>query len=135
MTCDEVITKLNREVTGEAKERFADLEGSCLGVVDRDGELFMHTNVTVRRVTNSTVVLYVPATDRTFTVRPDSSSRVTVAGRKMRPRDLQRGQTLSIYVSVDQFTSPIIEEVAFVTETEEIVVAPAVIVPALSTTG
>lgn len=37
MSCDDVISQLNREATAEAKERFADLSGSCLGVVDRDG--------------------------------------------------------------------------------------------------
>ncbi|MCZ6644249.1 MAG: hypothetical protein O7F71_21950 [Gammaproteobacteria bacterium] len=44
-------------------------------------------------------------------------------------------QELNIYVAVDEFTQPIIGEVAFVTETEEIVVVPAVIAPALPTTG
>ena len=136
MSCEDVISKLNREATAAAKERFADLAGSCLGVVDRDGDLYMHTNVVVRRATGRSVTLYVPATDRTFVVETDSSARVVVAGRKMRIRDLNRGQELSIYVSVDEFTEPVIDEVAFETEAEEeLVVARATIARALPTTG
>lgn len=135
MSCDEIVTQLNREATDEAKARFANLAGSCLGVVDRDGQLFMHTNVVVRRVRGNNVTLYLPATDRTFEVDADPSSRVVIAGRKVRPRDLSRGQELNIYVPVEEFTQPIIDEVAFVTEEDDIVVAPAVVAAALPTTG
>ena len=136
MSCDEIVTQLNREATPEAKARFANLAGSFKGVVERDGQLFMHTNVVVRRVRGNTVTLYVPATDRTFDVDTASSARVNVAGRNMRPRDLNRGQELNIYVPVEQFTQPIIQQVAFETEVEdELVVAPAAAVAALPTTG
>ena len=137
MSCDEIITQLNREVTEEAKARFADLKGACLGVVDKNGEQYMHTKVVVRRRAGNKVTLYVPATDRTFEVQADPSSRITIAGRKYRPRDLSRGQELNIYIAVEQFTQHIIEEVAF--ETEEpsapLVIAPAVVAAALPTTG
>ena len=135
MSCDDVITKLNLEATGEAKARFADLEGSCLGVVERDGNLYMHTKMVIRSVRGNNITIYLPATDRTFTVRPDTSSRVVIAGRKIRPRDLSRGQELNIYVSVDEFTQPIIDEVAFETEPDEFVLAPAAMAAALPTTG
>jgi hypothetical protein len=135
MSCEEVITKLNREATDAAKARFADLSGSCMGVTERDGALYMHTKVVVRRVRGNRVTLYLPATDRTFEVTPDASSRVEIAGRKIRPRDLSRGQELNIYVSVDKFTEEIIDEIVFETEEEEFVAAPAVIAPALPTTG
>ena len=135
MSCSDVIAKLNREATPEAKQRFADLRGSCLGVVDRNGELYMHTKMIVRRASFRTVTLYVPATDRTFEVTPDSSARVLIGGQKVRPRDLTRGQELELYVSVDAFTRPIIDEIALPTETDELVSAPAVLAPALPTTG
>ncbi len=136
MTCDEVLTQLDREATAEAKERFADLAGSCMGVVERDGNLYMHTKMVIRRVRGDTVTIYLPATDRTFDVDTSFNQRVRVGNNRVRVRDLSRGQELNIYVSVDEFTQPIIRQVAFETEVEdEIVVAPAVLAPALPTTG
>ena len=136
MSCDDVITKLQLEATAEAKERFADLKGSCLGVVDRDGKLFMHTTVVVRRSSAQRVTLYVPATDRTFDVTPDSGQRIPIAGRNVRTAALARGQELNIYIPIDEFMQPIIQEVAFEPIEEEVItVAPAVIAAALPTTG
>ncbi len=135
MSCEDVTTQLNLEATGEAKARFADLSGSCMGVIERDGELYMHTKMVIRRVRGNNITIYLPATDRTFTVRPDPASRVVIAGRKIRPRDLSRGQELNFYVSVDEFTQPVIDEVAFETETDELVVSAAAIAAALPTTG
>jgi len=136
MTCDEVITKLNREATAEARARFADLEGACMGVVDRDGKLFMHTKMVIRRVRGKTVTIYLPATDRTFDVDTQFNERVRVGNNRVRVRDLSRGQQLNIYVPVDEFTQPIIDEVAFETDVaEEIVIVPAVVAAALPTTG
>lgn len=136
MSCDEIITKLNREATAEGKTRFADLEGSCQGVVERDGELYMSTTAVVRRASSSRVTLYLPATDRTFDISPSSESRVLVEGRKVRPSRLARGQELNIYVSVDAFTQPVIQEVALLTtEPESVTVVPAVLIPTLPTTG
>ena len=135
MSCDEVVTKLDREATAEAKERFADLRGSCMGVVDRDGELYMHTKLVVRRVRGDNITFYLPATDRTFTTRPDAAARANIAGRNVRARDLVPGQELNIYVSVSEFTQPVIRTVHWETETEEIVAAPISTVAALPTTG
>ena len=136
MTCDEIITQLNREATAEAKARFADLEGSCQGVVERDGRLFMHTEIVIRRVRGNVVTIYVPATDRTFEVNTQSNTRVKIGSNRVRVSTLSRGQALNIYVPVDEFTQPIIDEVAFETDVEdEIIIAPAVLAPALPTTG
>jgi hypothetical protein len=69
--------KLRTVVTlAAAKERFADLSGSCLGVVDRDGALYMHTKMVVRRVRGNKVTLYLPATDTTLEITPDSDARL-----------------------------------------------------------
>jgi hypothetical protein len=141
MSCDDLVTKLNLEATDEAKERFHDLKGSCMGVVDRDGALYMHTKMIVRRVAGNKITLYVPANDATISVTPDSSARVEIAGRKYRPRDLYRGQDLNLYVSVDRFTQaipadePMINEVLMDTEDDEMVAVPAEEAEALPTTG
>ena len=136
MSCDEIVTKLDREATAEAKARFADLKGSCMGVVDRDGELFMHTQMVVRRVRGNNVTIYLPATDRTFTVQPDVSARVNIAGNKVRARNLSPGQEMNLYVSVAEFTQPIIRAVAFETDADdELVDHPVVMEAALPTTG
>jgi hypothetical protein len=68
MTCDEVLTRNDLEITEAAKERFSELQGACMGVVERDGELYMHTQMVVRRVSGSKVTLYLPASDHTFEV-------------------------------------------------------------------
>ncbi len=135
MSCSDVIDKLNREATAEAQERFVDLEGSCMGVVDRGGNLYMHTKMVVRRVRGSKVTLYLPATDRTIEIEPGEDARVEIEGRKVRPRSLQRGQELNLYVSVDKFTQPVIDEIVLPTETDELISSPAEVAPALPTTG
>lgn len=136
MTCDEVRTQLNREATPEAREKLAGLEGACLGVVDHDGSLFMHTTVVVRRASSSTVTLYVPANDNTITVHPEPHTRVTVEGRKLHPRDLTRGQELDIYVPVDRFTQEIPPVVLMGVESgDDLESVPATSAQALPTTG
>jgi hypothetical protein len=135
MSCEDVATKLNREVTEAGTERFADLAGSCLGVVDRDGALYMHTKMIVRKVRGNKVTLYIPANDSTMVVSPDSDARVLIGGQKIRPRDLARGQELNLYVSVDKFTQPVIDEVLMPSTSDELVAAPAEEVRALPTTG
>ena len=107
-----------------------------MGVVDRDGTLFMHTKMVVRRVSGNTVTIYLPATDRTFDVQTRTNARIRIGNNRVRISTLNRGQELNIYIPVDEFTQPIIDEVAFETEVEdELVLAPAVLAPALPTTG
>ena len=127
------------EVTAEAKERFADLAGACEGIYEIDGSTYARTHAVVRQVRGNKVRLYLPATDHTFEVAADSSGRVWVGGRKIRPRDLNRGDEIGIYLSVDKFaTERMIEEIALVTADEveeEIVIVPVEEVAALPTTG
>jgi len=121
--------------TDEALERFPDLVGACEGIVDRNGELYAKFTAVVRRASGNSVTLHLPATNHTFTARPDSSYRVLVDGRKTRVRDLVRGQEVRIYLSVNEFSKPDIEEVAFVTETDMIVDIQVERVAALPTTA
>lgn len=121
--------------TPEALERFPDLEGACEEVVERNGELYGKFRAVVRRAGSRSVTLYLPATDHTFVVEPEDDIRVLIGGDKVRPRDLQRGQEIRIYLAAQAFSTPDIEEVAFVTESELIVEHPVVAAPALPTTA
>ena len=129
MSCDDFTP------TTEAQQRFAELEGACEAIVERGGVLYAKTTAIVRRSTAGSVRLYLPSTDHTFTVRPGSDTYVLAAGVKTRPRDLVRGQEVRIYISVEEFGQPVIEEIALVTETDEIVVRVVEEVPALPTTA
>ncbi len=113
ITCDDLRVWL--EPTPEALERFAELRGSCEGVVERNGKLYMMTTAIVRRSGNVTTTLYLPSTDHTFDVTPRPESRVILSGLKVRPRDLQRGQEINIYLPVDEFTQPRFYQVVMVT--------------------
>ena len=121
--------------TDEALSRFPDLLGACEAVVERDGEMYGLFRAVVRRVSGSSVTLYLPATDHTFRVRPRSDARVLLGGRKARPRDLQRGQDIRIYLSTSAFATQIVEEVALLTETDDLSEHEAEAVEALPTTG
>jgi hypothetical protein len=136
MTCDEVADKY--EMKEGVKERFADLEGACEGVYTIDGALYVRAEAVIRSKRGGKVTLYVPATDHTFDVTPDPQGRVWVGGRKMRVRDLGRGDELGIYLSVDKLASERVDTVAFATadeSEEEIVVHDVEEVAALPTTG
>jgi hypothetical protein len=121
--------------TQQALDRFPDLLGACEEVVERDGELYGKFRAVVRRAGSRSVTLYLPVTDHTFVVEPQDDIRVLIGGDKVRPRDLQRGQEIRIYLAAQAFSTPDIEEVAFVTESTFIVKHPVVAVPALPTTA
>ena len=110
--------------TDEARERFPDLAGACEGIVERDGELFGLFRAEVRRVHGGRVTLHLPATDHTFTVKPDPSLRVLIDGRKVRPRDLRPKDEIHVYLSASEFAKPDVEEIAFVTESDFVVDVP-----------
>jgi hypothetical protein len=135
-TCDQLGDKY--EATAEAKERFSDLAGACEGVYDIDGKLYVRSQAVIRQVRGSKVRLYLPATDHTFEVKAQSDGRVWVGGRKMRVRDMSRGDEIGIYLSVDKFAEEKVDEIAFVApeeSAEEIVVVEVEEVAALPTTG
>jgi hypothetical protein len=100
--------------TAEAAQRFADLKGACEAIVEIDGRLYAKVRAVVRRASSSSVTLNLPATDHTFTLQPRAEGRVLVGNQKLRPRDLQRGQEISIHIPIDRFAEPNIEEVALV---------------------
>ncbi|MFC1777133.1 hypothetical protein ACFL3I_07310 [Pseudomonadota bacterium] len=136
ITCAELGDKY--EATAEAKVRFADLAGSCDGVYEINGKTYVRSAAVVRQIRGSKVRLYLPATDHTFEVSAQSDGRVLVGNRKMRVRDLNRGDEIGIYLSVDKFAEEKVDEIAFATEeehVEEIMIAPVEEIEALPTTG
>jgi len=136
ITCEQLGEKY--ELTAEAEERFADLRGSCEGVYEVDGHLYTRTQAIIRSKRGGKFRLYLPATDHTFEITPDPSGRVWVGSRKMRVRDLSRGDELGIYISVDKFAQEKLDEIAFVTPdgyTAPLVTTNAEEVAALPTTA
>jgi hypothetical protein len=110
--------------TEEARQRFPDLAGACEGIVERDGELYGLFRVEIRQVYGNRLTLHLPATDHTFTVRPDPTARVLADGKKVHPSELAERQEIRIYLSARQFTRPDVQEVAFVTESDFLVDVP-----------
>jgi hypothetical protein len=121
--------------TQEARERFPDLAGACEGVVERDGELYGLFRAEVRRVRGNNVTLHLPATDHTFTVRPDPATWVMAGDKKVRPRDLMPTQQIRIYLSASEFSKPDVQEIAFVTESDFLVDVPIDDVSSVSIPG
>ena len=110
--------------TQEARERFPDLAGACEGVVERDGELYGLFRAEVRRVRGNNVTLHLPATDHTFTVRPDPATWVMAGDKKVRARDLMPTQDIRVYLSASEFAKPDVEEIAFITESDFLLDVP-----------
>ena len=135
-TCAELGEKY--AATAEAEERFADLKGTCEGVYEIDGHMYVRAQAVVRQARGNRVRLYLPATDHTFEVTADASGRVWIGGRKVRPRDLNRGDEIGIYLSVERFAEERVTEIALVTADEvdvEVVTVEIEEVAALPTTG
>ena len=103
--------------------------------MERNGELYGKFRAVVRRASSRSVTMYLPATDHTFTIKPDSGARVLIGNSKVRARDLQRGQEIRIYLSTSTFATPDIQEVALVTESEVMIPHEAVTTAALPTTA
>jgi hypothetical protein len=135
-TCAQLAEKY--QATEEAKKRFADLLGSCEGVYDVDGHLYVRSQAVIRSKSGDKFRLYLPATDHTFEVTAQPDGVVWVGSRKMRARDMNRGDEIGIYLSVDKFAEGKTEEVHFPTPDESqetIETVPVEEVAALPTTG
>src|SRR5262245_25240373 len=107
--------------TPEAAARFADLKGGCEAIVDINGRTFAKVSAVVRRANSRGVTLNIPQTNNTFTVTPGPDQRVQIGNQKVRPRDLQRGQEIRIYIPTDTFAQPNVTEVAMVETPADVV--------------
>jgi hypothetical protein len=121
--------------TPAALKRFPDLKGACEAIVERNGELYAKFTAIVRKTTNRTVTLRLPATDHTFRITPESSARVLLAGQKTRIRDLLPGQEISIYLATSEFAKPDIQEVMIISDANMLVTFPAERAPMLPKTA
>ncbi len=121
--------------TAEAQARFPDLKGACEAIVDRNGKLYAKFRAVVRRATVGRATLYLPATNHTFRVSPGATARVLIDGKKTPISALVRGQEIRIYLSVDEFAKPDIEEITMVTDANILVAAVIEPAPALPTTA
>lgn len=121
--------------TEDARQRFPDLAGACEGVVERDGELYGLFRAEVRRVRGNNITLHLPATDHTFTVRPDPATWIKAGDKKVHPRDLVPTQDIRIYLSASEFSKPDVEEIAFITESDFLVDVPVDEVSTVSLPG
>ncbi len=94
----------------------------CLEVALKDGKLFAHFESEFVRKSGSNVVLRFKRPDGTFsdsiTISPPEDTRVNIDGRNYRIRDLNRGDTIDIWLPHDRF------EVAVYETEEEFVAAP-----------
>ena len=82
-----------------------------------NGHYYAKVSAVVRRVQGNTITLNITKTNTTVTATPDSELRVLLGGTKVRPRDLQKGQEIHIYLSTEEFSQPTITDIALVQET------------------
>ena len=93
--------------TGPVAREFPQARDACLGVENRDGRPYAHFNARIRSVRGNTVEAEFKMPDGTYSrpisVTPDPDSRVRIAGRNYRWRDLSRGQELDVWLPPDRW--------------------------------
>ena len=141
MTCEQMGEQY--AVTAAAKERFADLVGTCEGIYEINGSLYARAEAIIRNIRGRVVRLYLPATDHTFQVTAEADGRVWVGDRKMRIREMGRGDRIGIYLSIEKFAEERVDEIVMASADEvtpdavevEVVTVEIEEVEALPTTG
>ena len=95
------------EFTGPVAREFPQARDACIGVETRDGRPYAHFNARIRSVRGNTVEAEFKMPDGTYSrpisVTPDPDSRVRIAGRNYRWRDLSRGQELDVWLPPDRW--------------------------------
>lgn len=130
LTCDDF------RPTAETLAKYPMLKGACEDVVEIDGELYARFKAVVRRAAGRSVTLYLPATDRTFRVEPEPGAQVVlIGGGKIRPRELVRGQEISIHLSTRKLAEVNVDEIAFTTVDDLMLTHRIIPVEALPTTA
>jgi hypothetical protein len=136
VTCDDLV------FTGPLLSQFANANDYCLDVVQKDGRNFAHFEAEYVSHSGSDVKLKVK--DRvggysdTVSVQAPEGQRVKINGRELRIRELQRGDTLDIYVPPDRFVAVFHdtpEEFADDVDVEEWVIVPAAAAATLPATA
>lgn len=117
-SCDQI------EFTPRVLSQLPNAQDYCLEVALRDNRLYAHFETEFVRRSGSNVVLRFKKPDGTFSdavsITPPENQRININGRSFRIRDLNRGDTVDIWLPHDRF------EVAFHETEEELVAAPTV---------
>jgi hypothetical protein len=108
--------------TGTVAAQFPEARNACLDIVTREGKQYAHFKGEIVSVRGSEVRarFHLPNDQysQTYAFTPKSSARVNIAGRTYRYSELQKGQTLDVYIPPDQWEF-------VVPETESFAAAPA----------
>lgn len=101
-TCDDV------EFTSAVTDRYPSARDACLGVVERDGQQYVHMQAElVRQPRGNHGVFQFKHADGsmgpTIGLDLDPSWRARIEGRNYRLRDLSRGQELDVYLPPDRW--------------------------------
>lgn len=102
VTCDEV------EFTAAITDNYPNARQGCLGVVERDGQQFVHMKAElVRQPRGNHGVFRFKHADGsmgpTHAIDVPASWRARIEGRDYRLRDLSRGQELDLYIPPDRW--------------------------------
>jgi hypothetical protein len=93
------------EFSQEVLTRFPNIRAACLDVINRDGQNFAVVRANLLRVAPHRVTVRVQLPDGTQSspmgINVRSSTRVNVNGQMVRVNDLAVGQTISVYVNVN----------------------------------
>ena len=106
-----------------ALARFPNIGAVCQAVVERDGKQYAQFNgVVQRRSGNSLYIRFqggegVPGGDRAVLIKPPAEMVIQTPKGKLRMRDAQRGQELTVYIPSDHFVVNLGDEIAVVDQT------------------
>ena len=106
-----------------ALARFPNIGAVCQTLVERDGKQYAQFNgVVQRRSGNSLYIRFqggeqVPGGDRAVLIKPPEDMVIQTPKGKLRMRDAQRGQELTVYIPSDHFVLNLGDEIAVVDQT------------------
>ncbi len=104
LTCDDVV--LSTEITS----KYPGAQNACLGVVERDGQVFVKMKVELTRDGTATKLTFRfknndGSNGPTHSVIVKSDRRFNIAGSSYTARELYRGQELSVYLPSNQWAA------------------------------
>lgn len=115
LTCADI------EFASVVRQNYPDIDKACLDVVEINGERFAKTSVELVRTRGNNATFKFKHSDGTYgpvqTTQVASDWRANIEGREYRLRDLNRGQTLNVYLPSDRWEAdlgaPDVEYIAY----------------------
>jgi hypothetical protein len=93
--------------TGPVASQFPEAANACLDIATREGKQYAHFKGEIVSVSGSQVRARFQLPNgqysQTYAFNPTSSSRISIAGRSLRYSELQKGQTLDVYIPPDRW--------------------------------